>query len=90
MKGTILDFLKLATEKPELAQELVDLAAKHDFEFSDEVRDTDLEEVAGGSTAYFKKSIGGPGASNMWSAALSLLKDHAQRDTQEEADLTRI
>ena len=48
MKGTILDFLKLANEKPELAQELVDLAAKHDFEFSDEVSDEDLEKVAGG------------------------------------------
>lgn len=48
MKGTILDFLKLANEKPELAQELVDLAAKHDFEFSDEVSDKDLESVAGG------------------------------------------
>ena len=39
MKGTILDFLKLAAEKSELAQELVELAAKHDFEFSDEVSD---------------------------------------------------
>ena len=48
MKGTILDFLKLANEKPELAQELVDLAARHDFEFSDEVSDKDLEKVAGG------------------------------------------
>jgi hypothetical protein len=49
MKGTILDFLKLASEKPELAQELVDLAAKHDFQFSDEVSDEELEGIAGGS-----------------------------------------
>jgi len=49
MKGTILDFLKLACETPELAKELLDLAAKHDFEFSDEVSDEDLEPVAGGS-----------------------------------------
>ena len=49
VKGTILDFLKLASEKPELAQQLVDLAAKHDFEFSDELNDEQLEGVAGGS-----------------------------------------
>jgi hypothetical protein len=50
MKGNILDFMKLAADKPELAQELVELAAKHDFEFSDEVSDEDLEGVAGGAT----------------------------------------
>jgi hypothetical protein len=50
MKGTIIDFLKLATEKPELAQELVALATKHDFEFSDEVSDADLDAVAGGGS----------------------------------------
>ena len=49
MKGTILDFVKLATENSELAGELVQLAAKHDFEFSDEVSDQELEGVAGGA-----------------------------------------
>ena len=48
MKGTILDFLKLATEKPELTKELVELATKYDFEFSDEVSDAGLDAVAGG------------------------------------------
>ena len=50
MKGTILDFLKLATEKPELAKELIELAARHEFEFVDdtELKDEDLDEVAGG------------------------------------------
>ena len=48
MRGTILDFLKLANEKPELAKELVELATKYDFEFSDEVSDEDLEAVSGG------------------------------------------
>lgn len=49
MKGTILDFLKLATEKPQLASELVELAGKYDFEFSDEVSDEELDGVAGGA-----------------------------------------
>jgi hypothetical protein len=48
MKGTILDFLKLAAEKPELAKELAKVGAKYDFEFTDEVTDEDLEAVAGG------------------------------------------
>ena len=52
MKGTILDFLKLATEKPELTKELVELATKYDFEFSDEVSDEELECVAGGAARF--------------------------------------
>jgi hypothetical protein len=50
MKGTIFDFLKLAAGKPDLAKGLVELAAKHDFEFADEVSDEDLENVTGGAT----------------------------------------
>jgi hypothetical protein len=57
MKGNILDFLKLAAEKPELAQELVDLAAKYEFEFSDEVSDEELDSVAGGATAVFANAL---------------------------------
>jgi hypothetical protein len=48
MKGTILDFLKLAGATPELAQQLAELAKRHDFEFTDEVSDEQLEAVAGG------------------------------------------
>lgn len=48
MKGTILDFLKLTTEKPELSNDLIQLAAKYDFKFSDEVTDSELDAVAGG------------------------------------------
>jgi len=52
MKGTILDFLNLATEKPELANELLELAAKHEFEFFvEELSDDDLESVSGGVIA---------------------------------------
>lgn len=49
MKGTITDFLALVTEKPELAKELAALAAKYGFEFSNELSDEDLEDVAGGT-----------------------------------------
>jgi Mg2+ and Co2+ transporter CorA len=48
MKGTIFDLLKLAAEKPEVAKELAELAAKHGIEFSDEVSDDELAKVAGG------------------------------------------
>ena len=50
MKGTILDFLNLVVEKPELGKELFELAAKHDFEFSDELNNAELEDVAGGTS----------------------------------------
>ena len=49
MKGTILDFLNLAAEKPELAKEFVELATKYEFEFTDEVSDDQLESVVGGA-----------------------------------------
>jgi hypothetical protein len=49
MKGTILDFLNLANEKPELAKELVELAGRYDFAFTDELSEQDLDEVAGGT-----------------------------------------
>jgi hypothetical protein len=50
MKGTILGFLKLAAENPELAQELADLAARYDFQFADdELRDEELDGVSGGT-----------------------------------------
>jgi hypothetical protein len=49
MKGTIFDFLTRAAERPDVAKELAELAAKHDFEFSDEVGDKELETIAGGA-----------------------------------------
>ena len=51
MKGTILDFLNLASEKEALAKELLELATKYDFEFSDEeLSEAELDSVAGGAT----------------------------------------
>jgi hypothetical protein len=58
MKGTIIDFLKLAAEKPELTQAILDLAASYDFEFSDELSDEALEAVAGGMAIFTTKSGG--------------------------------
>jgi hypothetical protein len=51
MKGTFVDFLQLVVDTPELAKGLEELAARFDFEFSDEVSDEELEDVAGGLTA---------------------------------------
>ena len=49
MKGTITDFLELVSAKPELSRELIDLAARHGFEFSvDELSDNELQGVVGG------------------------------------------
>ena len=63
MKGTILDFLNLAAEKPELAKELVELATKYDFEFtSDELSDADLDSVAGGGSIEAQLSSTGDDA----------------------------
>lgn len=49
MKGTITDFLELVSAKPELSRELIELAARHGFEFSvDELSDSELQGVVGG------------------------------------------
>ena len=50
MKGSIVDFLNLAIEKPELARALVELAARFDFEFTfDELGEDELDSVSGGT-----------------------------------------
>ncbi|MBK7424077.1 MAG: hypothetical protein IPJ48_13880 [Propionivibrio sp.] len=56
MKGTITDFLALVSAKPELSRDLIELAARHGFEFSvdglshsDELSDNELQGVAGGA-----------------------------------------
>jgi hypothetical protein len=51
MRGGMAEFLDLVAEKRELAEELVELAARHDFEFigDDELSDADLETVSGGT-----------------------------------------
>jgi hypothetical protein len=93
MKGTILDFLKLAAEKPELAQELVELAARHGFEFTDEVSDEDLENVAGGSIADYVSESAKSGAKSALEAfkrTVSLIDSVSERDTQETRDTPRI
>jgi ribosome biogenesis GTPase A len=48
--ATDIEFLELVVETPELAKGLEDLAARFDFEFTDEVSDGDLDDVAGGAT----------------------------------------
>ena len=50
MKGTITDFLELVSAKPELSRELIELAARHGFEFSlDELSNSELQGVVGGT-----------------------------------------
>jgi len=50
MKGTLIEFIELAADNRQLAEELVVLAARYGFEFTadDELSDKDLETVAGG------------------------------------------
>ena len=60
MKGTIIDFLQLVVDKPELAKELEELAARFEFEFTDEVSDEELENVAGGVTAVRGQTLSEP------------------------------
>lgn len=50
MHGNFADFLKLTEENAELAAELVELAARYDFEFTDQaLSEEDLEAVSGGT-----------------------------------------
>ena len=101
MKGTILDFLKLATEKPELTNELVELATKYDFEFSDEVSDEDLDTVAGGGDSFSDAASeadaaideakdGAATSYDMWKAAIATLSDVQKRRAQNIQVITRI
>jgi len=74
MKGTIFDFLKLAAEKPELAKELVELAAKYEFEFTppDELSDVQLDDVAGGGGIARGPTVPDAGFSGLSSDSLFL------------------
>jgi hypothetical protein len=54
MKGTFMDFVKFLNENEKLREDVVAVASKHGFEFSDEVSDAELEAVAGGSSAEEK------------------------------------
>ena len=99
MKGTILDFLKLATEKPELTNELVELATKYDFEFSDEVSDEDLDTVAGGGGSFsdFESEVdaaideakdSAAASRDMMKAAIATLSDVQKRRVQNVQVMT--
>jgi hypothetical protein len=84
MKGTILDFLKLAVEKPELAKELIELAARHEFEFADtgELGDDDLQAVAGGSDSMSSLS-------EEMSLNLQMTMDSRQKTIQTLSDIMK-
>ncbi len=101
MKGTILDFLKLAAEKPELAKELGDLATKHGFQFSDEVSDEELDAVAGGATTSEKLEEaaeqltatvkeGATDASEQWKMALHVIAETQQRQQQNVQKISSV
>ena len=51
MKGSFIDFIEFLSENEDLRKDIIDVAAKHGFEFSDEVSDVDLEAVVGGVIA---------------------------------------
>jgi hypothetical protein len=55
-----VDFTELfrrAAADESLAKDLVDLAARHGIELTDEISDEDLEKVAGGASAKKKKKV---------------------------------
>jgi bacteriocin-like protein len=71
MKGTIMDFLNLAAEKPELAHDLLELATKHDFEFTvEELSDDELDSVSGGVVS---SALGGAALTEMTDQNLQFL-----------------
>jgi hypothetical protein len=98
VKGTILDFVKLATEKPELAKELAELATRYDFVFADEVSDEELENVAGGvmssaSTELVAQAVeiakvNGTAQRDQWKSAMALLAETQQRQQQNIQTIT--
>jgi hypothetical protein len=49
MTGTILDFLNLVVDEPDLARDLLELASRYGFEFDDELDDEELAGVVGGT-----------------------------------------
>jgi hypothetical protein len=73
MKGTTLDFLNLAAQKPELAKDLANLATKHGFQFSGELSDDDLESVSGGGT--MESATQGAGGSGIGSTDSSVMSE---------------
>jgi hypothetical protein len=100
MKGTILDLLKLVTENPELAQELVELADRYDFEFTagGELGDEDLEKVAGGTCRARIKGGAADGVVGLLRQAvaeersffdklMSLMAETSERRRQEDREL---
>ncbi len=90
MKGTILDFLKLAAEKPELTQELVALAAKHDFEFTDEVSDEELEAVAGGASVLAQRAARLAGFTRAAKSAVEPSQPALPSDENDGADSSAL
>ena len=54
MKGTFIDFLEFLNENEDLRKDVVAVASKHGFEFSDEVSDAELDAVAGGIDTTFE------------------------------------
>lgn len=51
MKGTIVDFLEQMIENEALRRDVVAVASKHGFEFTDELDDAELEGVSGGTSS---------------------------------------
>ena len=89
MKGTILDFLKLTAEKPELAKELIELATKYDFKFtSDELSDADLDSVAGGGS--YDKSEGKGDDGQLASIDLQSALQKQQQTMQTMSNVSKV
>jgi hypothetical protein len=85
MKGSLLDFLEFAGTNPELTKDIIELAAKYDFEFTEELSDDELDGVSGGTVLLTAMGTFTSAIDAYNAGQKSLLGDLADMNEQAEA-----